>query len=146
MSGLWRTLIVCKHVQFSSVSPSMLGLAFLEIYHFIGLYLLPNPLDGRVYLILQQVLPELLDAAHVLPSLRRYLWYQNASAPPHYGIHVSGKHLNITFGQLGDRWPGSMPCQITGPIMHGLLLGSHEEFVVRNALSFQWKTSWLEYL
>ncbi|GFT82094.1 hypothetical protein TNCV_3910251 [Trichonephila clavipes] len=41
----------------------------------IRLYLLPSPLGGRAYLILQQVLSELLDAIHV---------------PPHYGSAPCG--------------------------------------------------------
>ncbi|GFW28342.1 hypothetical protein TNCV_4640081 [Trichonephila clavipes] len=64
----------------------------LKISHgdyLIGSYLLSSLLDGIAYLIfLPQALSKLLDTAHVLPSLRRSMWYQNDKTPPHYGMHV----------------------------------------------------------
>ncbi|GFT58604.1 transposable element Tcb1 transposase [Trichonephila clavipes] len=56
----------------------------------MGSYLLPNPLDGKAYLILKQILPDLFDAAHVPPSM----WYHRDRAPSHYGIQV---HVGLEF-------------------------------------------------
>ncbi|GFX76843.1 hypothetical protein TNCV_1952841 [Trichonephila clavipes] len=52
-------------------------------------------------MIFLKPLPELLDAAHVPPSLSRSMWCQYDGAPSHYGIHFSKKYLNVT---LKRRW------------------------------------------
>ncbi|GFV73753.1 hypothetical protein TNCV_3549021 [Trichonephila clavipes] len=60
----------------------------------------PNSLDGGAYLVfLKQVLPKLLDAAHVHLLLRRSMWYQHDVTLLHHGIPTH-QHLNIAFGQL----------------------------------------------
>ncbi|GFV51553.1 hypothetical protein TNCV_3260931 [Trichonephila clavipes] len=52
----------------------------------------------RAYLIfLQQVLPELLEAAHIPPSFHHFIWYQNDLALSRYRIHVR-QYKNETFG------------------------------------------------
>ncbi|GFU25826.1 hypothetical protein TNCV_5103801 [Trichonephila clavipes] len=45
--------------------------------YFKGLHLQPSPLDGRSHLILQQVLPESLDAAQASSSLQCSMWSQH---------------------------------------------------------------------
>ena len=65
-----------------------------------GPYLLPSRLDHMAYLIfLQHILPELLNAAHVPPSLRHYTLYQHDGGPRHNTANVH-RHLDVTFGQL----------------------------------------------
>ncbi|GFT11762.1 uncharacterized protein TNCV_3684061 [Trichonephila clavipes] len=45
--------------------------------HLIGPYILPDRLTGPRYLIfLEQVLPELLDSAHVTAATRTSMWFQ----------------------------------------------------------------------
>ncbi|GFT55493.1 uncharacterized protein TNCV_4957771 [Trichonephila clavipes] len=45
--------------------------------HLIGPYILPDRLTGSRYLIfLEQVLPELLDSAHVTAATRTSIWFQ----------------------------------------------------------------------
>ncbi|GFV67936.1 uncharacterized protein TNCV_1872181 [Trichonephila clavipes] len=74
--------------------------AFILENYLTGPCLLSSSLGGSVcQIFLQEVHPELLDAAHVPSSLRQSMWYQHDGAPTYYGIHVREKHLNVTFGQ-----------------------------------------------
>ncbi|GFV74433.1 uncharacterized protein TNCV_5128751 [Trichonephila clavipes] len=71
--------------------------------HLIGPYILPDRLTGPRYLIfLQQVLPELLDSAHVTAATRTSMWFQQDGAPAHFSISVRN-HLDAT---CGERWIG----------------------------------------
>ncbi|GFV56427.1 uncharacterized protein TNCV_1709771 [Trichonephila clavipes] len=71
--------------------------------HLIGPYILPDRLTGPRYLIfLEQVLPELLDSAHVTAATRTSMWFQQDGAPAHFSISVRN-HLDAT---CGERWIG----------------------------------------
>ncbi|GFX32849.1 uncharacterized protein TNCV_889851 [Trichonephila clavipes] len=71
--------------------------------HLIGPYILPDRLIGPRYLIsLEQVLPELLDSAHVTAVTRTSMWFQQDGAPAHFSISVRN-HLDST---CGERWIG----------------------------------------
>ncbi|GFV38191.1 uncharacterized protein TNCV_710141 [Trichonephila clavipes] len=71
--------------------------------HLIGPYILPDRLTGPRYLIfLEQVLPELLDSAHVTAATRISMWFQQDGAPAHFSISVRN-HLDAT---CGERWIG----------------------------------------
>ncbi|GFV26146.1 uncharacterized protein TNCV_4887771 [Trichonephila clavipes] len=71
--------------------------------HLIGPYILPDRLIGPRYLIsLEQVLPELLDSAHVTAATRTSMWFQQDGAPAHFSISVRN-HLDAT---CGERWIG----------------------------------------
>ncbi|GFX52201.1 uncharacterized protein TNCV_574041 [Trichonephila clavipes] len=71
--------------------------------HLIGPYILPDRLTGPRYLIfLEQVLPELLDSAHVTAATRTSIWFQQDGAPAHFSICVRN-HLDAT---CGERWIG----------------------------------------
>ncbi|GBN96425.1 hypothetical protein AVEN_170718-1 [Araneus ventricosus] len=83
--------------------------------HLVGPYLLPERLTGANYLIfLQQVVPQLLDDAHVTSAMRSSMRFQHDGAPAHYSIDVR-LHLNATYGQQWiDRggpvlWPTRAP-------------------------------------
>ncbi|GFX45792.1 DUF4817 domain-containing protein [Trichonephila clavipes] len=68
-------------------------------YHLIGPYILPDRLTGPRYLIfLEQVLPELLDSAHVTAATRTSMWFQQDGAPAHFSISVRN-HLDATCGE-----------------------------------------------
>ncbi|GFS96651.1 uncharacterized protein TNCV_3944271 [Trichonephila clavipes] len=57
--------------------------------HLIGPYILPDRLTGPRYLIfLEQVLPELLDSAHVTAATHISMWFQQDGAPAHFSISV----------------------------------------------------------
>ncbi|GFV38957.1 DUF4817 domain-containing protein [Trichonephila clavipes] len=57
--------------------------------HLIGPYILPDRLTGPRYLIfLEQVLPQLLDSAHVTAATRTSMWFQQDGAPTHFSISV----------------------------------------------------------
>ncbi|GFV60156.1 uncharacterized protein TNCV_3886741 [Trichonephila clavipes] len=63
--------------------------------HLIGPYILPDRLTGPRYLIfLEQVLPELLDSAHVTAATRTSMWFQQDGAP-----HISVFLFGITWMQ-----------------------------------------------
>ncbi|GBO13740.1 hypothetical protein AVEN_186581-1 [Araneus ventricosus] len=67
--------------------------------HLVGPYLLPECLTGANYRIfLQQVLPQLLDDAHVSATMRSSTWFQHDGATAHFSIDVR-LHLNATYGQ-----------------------------------------------
>ncbi|GFX45512.1 uncharacterized protein TNCV_2740491 [Trichonephila clavipes] len=67
--------------------------------HLIGPYILPDRLTGPRYLIfLEQVLPELLDSAHVTAATRTSMWFQQDGAPAHFSISVRN-HLDATCGE-----------------------------------------------
>ncbi|GFY24861.1 transposase-like protein [Trichonephila clavipes] len=71
--------------------------------HLIGPYILPDRLTGPRYLIfLEQVLPELLDSAHVTAATRTSMWFQQDGAPAHFSISVRN-HLDAT---CIERWIG----------------------------------------
>ncbi|GFY02421.1 DUF4817 domain-containing protein [Trichonephila clavipes] len=71
--------------------------------HLIGPYILPDRLTGPRYLIfLEQVLPELLDSAHVTAATRTSMWFHQDGAPAHFNISVRN-HLDAT---CGERWIG----------------------------------------
>ncbi|GFV76517.1 uncharacterized protein TNCV_4727371 [Trichonephila clavipes] len=71
--------------------------------HLIGPYILPDRLTGPRYLIfLEQVLPDLLDSAHVTAATRTSMWFQQDGAPAHFSISVRN-HLDAT---CGERWIG----------------------------------------
>ncbi|GFT30581.1 uncharacterized protein TNCV_711321 [Trichonephila clavipes] len=73
--------------------------------HLIGPYILPEPghLTGPRYLIfLEQVLPKLLDRAHVTAATRTSMWFQQDGAPAHFSISVRN-HLDAV---CGERWIG----------------------------------------
>ncbi|GFX07502.1 uncharacterized protein TNCV_5092161 [Trichonephila clavipes] len=71
--------------------------------HLIGPYILPDRLTGPRYLIfLEQVLPELLDSAHVTAATRTSMWFHQDAAPAHFSISVRN-HLDAT---CGERWIG----------------------------------------
>ncbi|GFV32143.1 uncharacterized protein TNCV_1674321 [Trichonephila clavipes] len=63
--------------------------------------------------LLEKVLPELLEAAHVPPALRLSLWNQHDGTPLHYEIHVHEEHLKVTFGQrrIGRGGPVHYPAR-----------------------------------
>ncbi|GFX94627.1 uncharacterized protein TNCV_3088561 [Trichonephila clavipes] len=66
-------------------------------------YILSDRLTGPRYLIfLEQVLPELLDRAHVTAATRTSMWFQQDGAPTHFSISVRN-HLDAT---CGERWIG----------------------------------------
>ncbi|GFW83210.1 uncharacterized protein TNCV_3237571 [Trichonephila clavipes] len=97
-------------------------------------YILPDRLTGPRYLIfLEQVLPELLDSAHVTAATRTSMWFQQDGAPAHFSISVQN-HLDAT---CGERWIGrGVQCiglPIARPFLSGLfLLGANEILGVRN--------------
>ncbi|GFW10685.1 uncharacterized protein TNCV_4918041 [Trichonephila clavipes] len=63
--------------------------------HLIGPYILPSHLTGPRYLIfLEQVLPKLLDRAHVTAATRTSMWFQQDGAP-----HISVFLFGITWMQ-----------------------------------------------
>ncbi|GFV07687.1 uncharacterized protein TNCV_4941891 [Trichonephila clavipes] len=63
--------------------------------HLIGSYILPDRLTGPRYLIfLEQVLPQLLDSAHVTAATRTSMWFQQDGAP-----HISVFLFGITWMQ-----------------------------------------------
>ncbi|GFW91037.1 DUF4817 domain-containing protein [Trichonephila clavipes] len=63
--------------------------------HLIGPYILPGHLTGPRYLIfLEQVLPKLLDRAHVTAATRTSMWFQQDGAP-----HISVFLFGITWMQ-----------------------------------------------
>ncbi|GFX73926.1 DUF4817 domain-containing protein [Trichonephila clavipes] len=71
--------------------------------HLIGPYILPGHLTGPRYLIfLEQVLPKLLDRAHVTAATRTSMWFQQDGAPAHFSISVRN-HLDAV---CGERWIG----------------------------------------
>ncbi|GFV17921.1 uncharacterized protein TNCV_4032301 [Trichonephila clavipes] len=71
--------------------------------HLIGPYILPGHLTGPRYLIfLEQVLPKLLDRAHVTAATRTSMWFQQDGAPAHFNISVRN-HLDAV---CGERWIG----------------------------------------
>ncbi|GFY14330.1 uncharacterized protein TNCV_1020951 [Trichonephila clavipes] len=71
--------------------------------HLVGPYILPDRLTGPRYLIfLEQILPELLDSAHVTAATRTSMWFQQDGAPAHFSISVRN-HLDAT---CGERWIG----------------------------------------
>ncbi|GFX07826.1 uncharacterized protein TNCV_4160951 [Trichonephila clavipes] len=71
--------------------------------HLIGPYILPGHLTGPRYLIfLEQVLPKLLDRAHVTAATRISMWFQQDGAPAHFSISVRN-HLDAV---CGERWIG----------------------------------------
>ncbi|GFV55501.1 DUF4817 domain-containing protein [Trichonephila clavipes] len=71
--------------------------------HLIGPYILPGHLTGPRYLIfLEQVLPKLLDRAHVTAVTRTSMWFQQDGAPAHFSISVRN-HLDAV---CGERWIG----------------------------------------
>ncbi|GFU26152.1 transposase-like protein [Trichonephila clavipes] len=83
--------------------------------HQIGPYILPDRLTGPRYLIfLEQVLPELLDSAHVTAATRSSMWFQQDGAPAHFSISVRN-HLDATCGErlIGHggpvHWPPRSP-------------------------------------
>ncbi|GFV32991.1 hypothetical protein TNCV_2258421 [Trichonephila clavipes] len=58
--------------------------------HLIGPYILPGHLTGPRYLIfLEQVLPKLLDRAHVTAATRTSMWFQQME-PPHISVFLFG--------------------------------------------------------
>ncbi|GBM86271.1 hypothetical protein AVEN_72159-1 [Araneus ventricosus] len=82
--------------------------------HLVGPYLLSERLTANYLIFLQQVLPQLLDDAHVSAAMRYSMWFQHDGAPSHYSIDVR-LHLNATYGQLWIRrgcpvlWPARSP-------------------------------------
>ncbi|GFT15733.1 uncharacterized protein TNCV_4943001 [Trichonephila clavipes] len=67
--------------------------------HLIGPYILPGHLTGPRYLIfLEQVLPKLLDRAHVTAATRTSMWFQQDG---HF-VFLFG----ITWIVCGERWIG----------------------------------------
>ncbi|GFV81880.1 DUF4817 domain-containing protein [Trichonephila clavipes] len=63
--------------------------------HLIGPYILPDRLTGSRYLIfLEQVLPELLDSAHVTAATLTSIWFQQDGTP-----HISVFLFGITWMQ-----------------------------------------------
>ncbi|GFU30707.1 uncharacterized protein TNCV_1444311 [Trichonephila clavipes] len=71
--------------------------------HLIGPYILPDRLTGPRYLIfLEQVLPQLLDSAHVTAATRTSMWFQQDGDPALFSISVRN-HLDAT---CGERWIG----------------------------------------
>ncbi|GBM43261.1 hypothetical protein AVEN_154582-1 [Araneus ventricosus] len=74
--------------------------------HLVGPCLFPERLTGANYLILlQQVLPQLLDDAHVSAAMCSSKWFQHDLAPAHYSMEVR-PHLNATYGQQWIGWGG----------------------------------------
>ncbi|GFX35814.1 uncharacterized protein TNCV_746071 [Trichonephila clavipes] len=72
-------------------------------HHLIGPYILPDRLTGPRYIIfLEQVLPELLDSAHVTAATRTSMWLQQDGDPGNFSISVQN-HLEET---CGERWIG----------------------------------------
>ncbi|GFX65102.1 DUF4817 domain-containing protein [Trichonephila clavipes] len=51
--------------------------------------------DPRYLIFLEQVLPELLDSAHVTAATRTSMWFQQDGAPAHFSISVRN-HLDAT--------------------------------------------------
>ncbi|GFU59381.1 DUF4817 domain-containing protein [Trichonephila clavipes] len=71
--------------------------------HLIGPYILPGHLTGPRYLIfLEQVLPKLLDRAHVTAATRTSMWFQQDGAP-HISVFSVRNHLDAV---CGERWIG----------------------------------------
>ncbi|GFV76758.1 DUF4817 domain-containing protein [Trichonephila clavipes] len=71
--------------------------------HLIGPYILPDRLTGPRYLIFwEQVLPELLDSAHVTAATRTSMWFQRDGAPANFSISVR----NLLDATCGERWIG----------------------------------------
>ncbi|GFW34435.1 uncharacterized protein TNCV_500531 [Trichonephila clavipes] len=76
---------------------------FREGDHLIGPFIPPDRLTSPRYLIfLEQVLPELLDSAHVTAATRTSMWFQQDGAPAHFSISVRN-HLDAI---CGERWIG----------------------------------------
>ncbi|GFW70186.1 DUF4817 domain-containing protein [Trichonephila clavipes] len=83
--------------------------------HLIGPYILPDHLTGPRYLIfLEQVLPELLDSAHVTAATRTSMWFQQDGAPAHFSVflfgitwmqHVVNDRLAVEVSALASRSP-----------------------------------------
>ncbi|GFV39635.1 DUF4817 domain-containing protein [Trichonephila clavipes] len=99
--------------------------------HLIGPFILPDRLTGPRYLIfLEQVLPELLDSAHVNAATRTSMWFQQDGAPAHFSISVRNQ-LDAT---CGERWIGrggpvhSTP-SIARPFLSGLFLPGANEIL-----------------
>ncbi|GFU17002.1 uncharacterized protein TNCV_721921 [Trichonephila clavipes] len=102
--------------------------------HLIGPYILPDRLTGPRYLIfVEQVLPELLDSAHVTAATRTSMWFQQDGAP-----HISVFLFGITWMQhvVNDGLPcrsSALASPIARPFLSGLfLLGANEILGVRN--------------
>ncbi|GFW73755.1 DUF4817 domain-containing protein [Trichonephila clavipes] len=92
--------------------------------HLIGPFILPDRLTGPRYLIfLEQVLPELLDSAHVTAATRTSMWFQQDGAPAHFSISVRN-HLDATCGErwIGRGGPVHWPPPIARPFLSGLFL------------------------
>ncbi|GFV01178.1 uncharacterized protein TNCV_4280541 [Trichonephila clavipes] len=99
--------------------------------HQIGPYILPDRLTGPRYLIfLEQVLPELLDSAHVTAATRTSMWFHQDVAP-----HISVFLFGITWMQHlvndGLLWRSSaLAFPIARPFLSGLfLLGKMKSLV-----------------
>ncbi|GFT52768.1 uncharacterized protein TNCV_206071 [Trichonephila clavipes] len=102
--------------------------------HLIGPYILPGHLTGPRYLIfLEQVLPKLLDRAHVTAATRTSMWFQQDGAP-----HISVFLFGITWMQyvVNDGLAvevSALISPIARPFLSGLfLLGANEIVGVRN--------------
>ncbi|GFS78651.1 DUF4817 domain-containing protein [Trichonephila clavipes] len=102
--------------------------------HLIGPYILPDRLTGPRYLIfLEQVLPELLDSAHVTAATRTSMWFHQDGAP-----HISVFLFGITWMQhvVNDGLAvevSALASPIARPFLSGLfLLGANEMLGVRN--------------
>ncbi|GFU80396.1 hypothetical protein TNCV_3521681 [Trichonephila clavipes] len=87
---IWQTWLV-RCAEFLKFQKIPLGGYLIEPH------LPPSLLDCRAYMIVKQVLSELLDTAHVPLSLLRSTWYQHDQTSPQYEILVR-RHLNVTFG------------------------------------------------
>lgn len=79
----------------------------------IGPYIIPNRLNGPVYLVfIRDILPELLQDVPL--NIRYDMWFQHDGAPAHFGNNVRN-YLNVTFEQkwLGRggpvHWPARSP-------------------------------------
>ncbi|GBL73483.1 hypothetical protein AVEN_159478-1 [Araneus ventricosus] len=84
--------------------------------HLAGPYLLPERLTGANYLIfLQQVLPQLLDDAHLSAAMRSSVWFQHDGASAHYSIEASPPECNVwpTVDRAG--WSSALARSIARP-------------------------------
>ncbi|GFV24948.1 uncharacterized protein TNCV_884141 [Trichonephila clavipes] len=102
--------------------------------HLIGSYILPDRLTGPRYLIfLEQVLPELLDSAHVTAATRTSMWFHQDGAP-----HISVFLFGITWMQhvVNDGLAvevSALASPIARPFLSGLfLLRANEILGVQN--------------
>ncbi|GFT75725.1 uncharacterized protein TNCV_3125251 [Trichonephila clavipes] len=96
--------------------------------------ILPDRLTGPRYLIfLEQVLPELLDSAHVTAATRTSMWFQQDGAPAHFSISV-WNHLDATCGErwIGHGGPVHWPFRSPDHSLFFLPLGANEILGVRN--------------